>query len=142
MFNQANADQHGRAVPATIEVVSLSDGVVVGRRGIRAGSTVDLGPSACVQLGGLTIVVVSRRIQAADPAFFEAFGLDIASFRTVVLKSRGHFRAGFDIFFENEQIIEVDALGLTNPVLSRFPFARLPRPVYPLDPDATWQCPL
>ena len=54
---------------------------------------------------------------------------------------RGHFRAGFDIFFENEQIIEVDALGLTNPMLSRFPFARLPRPVYPLDPNTTWQCP-
>lgn len=141
VFNQANADKHGRAVPASIEVVSLSDGVVVGRRGIRAGSTVDLGPSACVRLGGLTIVVVSRRIQGADPAFYEAFGLDIASFRTVVLKSRGHFRAGFDIFFENEQIIEVDALGLTNPMLSRFPFARLPRPVYPLDPNTTWQCP-
>jgi microcystin degradation protein MlrC len=114
---------------------------VVGRRGIRAGTTVDLGPSACVRLDGLTIVVVSRRIQAADPAYFETFGLNIPSFRTVVLKSRGHFRAGFDIFFDNNQIIEVDALGLTNPMLSRFPFERLPRPVYPLDPDTTWQCP-
>ncbi len=140
-FNRDNADGHGRAVPAKVEILGLSDGQIVGRRGIVAGRTIDLGPSACVRLNGITIVVVSRRIQAADPAFFEAFGLAIPAFRTVVLKSRGHFRAGFDIFFDNSQIIEVDALGLTNPMLSRFPFARLPRPVYPLDQNTTWTAP-
>lgn len=139
VFNRQNADEHGRAVPATIEVLGLSDGFIVGRRGIAAGRTSKLGPSACVRLGGITMVVASRRIQAADPAYFETFGLDIGAFRTVVLKSRGHFRAGFDEFFDNDRIIEVDALGLTNPMLSRFPFRRLPRPVYPLDPETRWQ---
>ncbi|MCA8926920.1 MAG: M81 family metallopeptidase [Alphaproteobacteria bacterium] len=139
VFNRANADEHGRAVPARIEVLALSDGFIVGRRGIAAGRTSKLGPSACIRMGGITMVVASRRIQAADPAYFEAFGLDIAAFRTVVLKSRGHFRAGFDQFFDTAQIVEVDALGLTNPMLSRFPFRRLPRPVYPLDPDTRWQ---
>jgi len=138
VFNRDNADEHGRAVPGRIEVRGLSDGFIVGRRGIAAGRTSKLGPSAFVQLDGITIVVASRRIQAADPAYFETFGLDIGSFRTVVLKSRGHFRAGFDEFFAPEQIVEVDALGLTNPVLSRFPFKRLPRPVYPLDPETVW----
>jgi hypothetical protein len=28
--------------------------------------------------------------------------------------------------------------GLTTPVLSRVPFARVPRPIYPLDPETTW----
>jgi microcystin degradation protein MlrC len=139
VLNQGNADEHGRAIPARIEVLGLSDGLIVGRRGIAAGRTSKLGPSACVRLGGITMVVASRRIQAADPAYFETFGLDIAAFRTVVLKSRGHFRAGFDEFFATEQILEVDALGLTNPMLSRFPFRRLPRPVYPLDPGAEWR---
>lgn len=139
VFNRENADEHARAVPATIEVLGLSDGFVVGRRGIAAGRTSKLGPSTCVRLGGITMVVASRRIQAADPAYFETFGLDIGAFRTVVLKSRGHFRAGFDEFFDNDRIIEVDALGLTNPMLARFPFRRLPRPVYPLDPETLWQ---
>ncbi len=138
VFNKDNADDHGRAVAATIEVLGLSDGFIVGRRGIAAGRTSKLGPAACVRLAGLTIVVASRRIQAADPAYFETFNLDIASFRAVVLKSRGHFRAGFDEFFPDDRIIEVDALGLTNPILARFPFKRLPRPVYPLDPDTRW----
>ena len=55
--------------------------------------------------------------------FFEAFGLDIAAARVVVVKSRGHFRGGFDEFFRHEQVIEVDAPGLTSPILSRFRLA-------------------
>ena len=102
----------------------------VGRRGIFAGSTVDLGLSAALDIGGITVIVVSRRTQCADPVFFEMFGLDIAAARVVVVKSRGHFRGGFDEFFRHDQVIEVDAPGLTSPVLSRFEWRNLPRPVH------------
>jgi microcystin degradation protein MlrC len=54
------------------------------------------------------------------------------------VKSRGHFRAGFDEVAPPERILEVDGPGLTSPVLSRFEFRRLPRPIYPLDEDAAW----
>lgn len=141
VFNAENADDHGRWVRAPVEVLALSEGKVVGRRGIAQGRTIDLGRSAALRVGGITVVVVSRRIQAADPAFFETFGLDIASFRTVVLKSRGHFRAGFDEFFTPDRILEVDAAGLVSPILARFPFKHLPRPVYPLDSDTEWEAP-
>jgi len=121
------------------KVLALSDGYIVGRRGIMAGRTINLGKAAAIQVGGLAIVLASRRIQAADPAFFEAFGLEPGAFQTVFLKSRGHFRAGFDIFFEPDQIFEADARGLTNPMLERFDFKHLPRPVYPLDQDTEWR---
>jgi microcystin degradation protein MlrC len=71
--------------------------------------------------------------------FFEMFGIDIASARVVVLKSRGHFRAAFDEFFADEQIVSVDAPGLTSPMLARFDFKKLPRPVVPLDDIAAWR---
>jgi microcystin degradation protein MlrC len=77
-------------------------------------------------------------VQCADPVFFEAFGLDIAAARVVVVKSRGHFRGGFDEFFRHEQVVEVDAPGLTSPVLSRFPWKYIPRPVLPIDTAAEW----
>ena len=54
---------------------------------------------------------------------------------------RGPFRAGLDEFFDDSQVVEVDAGGLVSPVLSRIRFARLPRPVYPLDPETTWTPP-
>ena len=63
----------------------------LGRAGARAG------PPA-LQIGGVTVVCVSRRKQCADPVFFEMHGLDIRAARTVVVKSRGHFRGGFDEF--------------------------------------------
>ena len=84
------------------------------------------------------MVCASRRKQCADPVFFEMHGLDIRAARTVVVKSRGHFRGGFDEFFPPERVVEVDTPGLTSPVLERLHFKGLPRPVFPLDPDATW----
>jgi microcystin degradation protein MlrC len=66
-------------------------------------------------------------------------GLDVAAARTVVVKSRGHFRGGFDEFFTPDRVIEVDTPGLTSPVLERLEFKGLPRPVFPLDPGASWK---
>jgi microcystin degradation protein MlrC len=70
--------------------------------------------------------------------FLEHLGLDPRAARVVVVKSRGHFRAGFDEVAPPARILEVDGPGLTSPVLSRFEFRRLPRPIYPLDEDAAW----
>jgi len=83
-------------------------------------------------------VVISNRTQCADPAFLEHLGLDIGAAQAVVLKSRGHFRGGFDEFFKHEQVIEVDAPGLTTPVLKRFDWRYLPRPMLPIDDHADW----
>ncbi|MCB1740465.1 MAG: M81 family metallopeptidase [Gammaproteobacteria bacterium] len=119
-------------------VRKLHPGPVRCRRGIFAGGTVDLGPSALLQCAGLSVVVISQRVQCADPAFFEAFGLDIGQARVVVVKSRGHFRGGFDEFFSHEQVVEVDAPGLTSPLLRNFDWQHLPRPVLPIDDEVDW----
>ena len=126
----------GFSAPA--RVLKTTDGKCVGRRGIWAGRALDLGPTCALQIGGITVVCVSKRKQCADPVFFEMHGLDIRAARTVVVKSRGHFRGGFDEFFPPERVIEVDTPGLTSPVLERLNFKGLPRPVFPLDPDAQW----
>ena len=123
---------------AEATVVALHDGEVTGRLGIFAGRRIHLGPSALLQIAGINAVVISDRSQTADPVFFEMFGLDVAAARTVVVKSRGHFRAGFLPWFPPEQVFEIDTAGLTSPVLDRWPFERLARPSFPLDPEATW----
>jgi len=143
VFNSEGETEFSKRFEAQAKVVGLSDGKCTGRRGLWAGRALSLGPSALLELDGrIKVVVVSIRKQCADPVFFEMFGLDIAQARTVVVKSRGHFRAGFDEFFGPEQVIEVDAPGLTSPVLSRFNFKNLPRPVFPLDPETEWDGPV
>jgi microcystin degradation protein MlrC len=67
--------------------------------------------------------------------FLEDLGVDIAAQRSLVIKSRGHFRAAFDEFFSDERIVEVDVPGLTTPVLKNVPYRNIPRPLYPLDED-------
>jgi microcystin degradation protein MlrC len=132
-FNRDETTNFSEPWSAPARVVALSDGNCVGRRGIYAGLRLALGPCAALAIGGITVVVVSHRVQCADPVFFEMMGLDIAGARSVVVKSRGHFRGGFDEFFGPEQIVEVDLPGLTSPMLNRFAWTRLPRPVIPLD---------
>ncbi|MBT3305543.1 MAG: M81 family metallopeptidase, partial [Alphaproteobacteria bacterium] len=122
IFNTETESEFSKRFEAPARVIALSDGECIGRRGLWAGRSLSLGPTALLQVGGIKVVVVSNRKQCAEPRFFEMFGLDIAAARTVVVKSRGHFRAGFDEFFDDERVIEIDVPGLTSPVLSRFDF--------------------
>ena len=137
-FNREGGDEFSQPFTVEATVAGLRDQPVRGRRGIYANNTLDLGLSAALKIGGLTVVVIGNRVQCADPVFFEMFGLDIAAARVVVVKSRGHFRGGFDEFFRHEDVVEVDAPGLTSPVLSRFAWRHMPRPVIPLDDFATF----
>ena len=124
-----------------VKVLALHDGHCVGRRGMLAGQALALGPCALLQVGGVLVVVASSRQQCMDPVYFEMLGLDIGEARSVVVKSRGHFRAGFDHLFDDAHIVEVDVPGLTTPVLSRVAWQRMPRPMFPLDPDMHWSAP-
>ena len=137
-FNRTETTVHSEPFNAPARVLKLHDGKGVGRRGQLAGCSFDLGPCAALQIGGVTVIVISKRHQCHEPMFFEMFGIDIARARVVVLKSRGHFRAAFDEFFSDAQIVSVDAPGLTSPILARFDFRKLPRPAIPLDDISTW----
>jgi microcystin degradation protein MlrC len=138
VFNRAGDTEFSKRFEAKSKILKLSDGEMVGRLGIYKNRLIKLGPSAALEIGEIIVIVISARHQAADPMFFEIFGLDISDARTVCVKSRGHFRAGFAPWFPSKRVFEVDTAGLTSPVLERFKWRNLPRPVYPLDPDTTW----
>lgn len=140
-FNTAETQEFSMPFAADAVVEALSDGEIVGRRGIYAGRAVSLGKTALLRLGGIRVVVVSLRKQCADPAMLEHLGIDLRAARSLVVKSRGHFRAGFDDIFPRDAIIEVDVPGLTAVVLSRVPYRNVPRPIWPLDPSMTWSVP-
>ena len=138
-FNRDSTDQ--RFAPAfahSARVLALANGLFVGRRGMVKGSQQDMGLSALLDLGGVRLAVISKRQQLLDPAQLEVLGVDLASVRTLVVKSRGHFRAAFDEFAPPERILEVDCPGLTTPNLKTLPWTRMPRPIFPIDDHATW----
>jgi hypothetical protein len=96
------------------------------------------------------VAVITRRIQVLSTDYFAFWGLDLhggpnlaaaapddpgdtGAIRVISVKSRGHFRAGFQHLVPAERVIEVDAPGLSCQNLSRFEWSHLPRPCWPLD---------
>ena len=115
VFNRVGVDEFSQRFEADARVVSIRDGDCVGRRGFYARRRMNLGLSVLLDLDGISVVVISIRTQCADPIFLEMMGLDIGAARAVAVKSRGHFRGGFDEFFSAAQVVEVDTPGLTSP---------------------------
>lgn len=137
-FNRSETSEFSRPFSVHARVRAVTDGRFAGRHGTMAGVPVNLGKSCLLQLGGIHVAAISIRQQIFEPEVFAHFGLDPAGARSFVLKSRGHFRAGFAHLVRSERIFEVDCLGLTTPNLSSVAWQGLRRPVYPLDPDAQW----
>jgi microcystin degradation protein MlrC len=124
------------------QVMQVSDGEIVGRRGFIGGRRFSLGPSAWLRLDArIDLVVISIRHQCFDTQMLEHLGIEVRRLRGIVVKSRGHFRAGFNDLFADKNILEVDGPGLATPVLTRVAWRDLPRPIWPLEPDMQWRVP-
>lgn len=137
-FNRNETHPLSKRFDADVKVIKLSDGKLLGRTGGNRARQLDLGRSARVRVGGIDVVAISIRQQCTDPAILEHFGIDVGALRGFVVKSRGHFRAGFEPFFKHEQIVEVDAPGLATQRLESLPYRHIKRPLFPLDRDMTW----
>ena len=72
---------------------------------------------------------------------FVFMGIDPYAARSIVVKSSIHYRAGFRHVFEAGRIIEIDTPGLTCSNHAALPWARIPRPFYPLDLHTMWAPP-
>jgi microcystin degradation protein MlrC len=59
------------------------------------GLNADLGKVARLAIGGVRVVVSSKRTQCLDQAYFRCVGLEPADHRIVVVKSSNHYRADF-----------------------------------------------
>ncbi|MEX2520567.1 MAG: M81 family metallopeptidase [Paracoccaceae bacterium] len=80
---------------AEYEVAALSDGRFICPGPFHGGKEVAMGPSACLMLDGLRIVVVSAKAQMADRAMFSQVGVEPEAATILCVKSSVHFRADF-----------------------------------------------
>ncbi|MFI4929377.1 MAG: M81 family metallopeptidase [Burkholderiales bacterium] len=77
------------------KVVALSDGLCTLQGPVMTGLTVRLGPSACLEIDGVRVAVVSGKKQLLDRALLRMVGIHPEQMRIVVVKSSNHFRADF-----------------------------------------------
>jgi len=80
----------------TFTVTALTDGRFVTTGRSIGGRHINIGPTALLTLGGVSIVVASKRMQAYDQDIFRHIGVAPEKQKILVLKSTCHFRADFD----------------------------------------------
>ena len=92
----AKSGQPGHApYEARYRVQALSDGRFTCTGPFYQGARMHLGPMARLSLGGVQIIVSTRKTQAADQEIFRHLGLEPTQQKILALKSSVHFRADF-----------------------------------------------
>ncbi|EKF19338.1 hypothetical protein NA2_07599 [Nitratireductor pacificus pht-3B] len=81
---------------ATFHVEKLSNGDLHATGPYYGGTHINVGPSACLSVGGVRIVVASHKAQMADLAMYRFVGIEPTEAAILVNKSSVHFRADFD----------------------------------------------
>jgi microcystin degradation protein MlrC len=76
-------------------VKALSDGVCTIKGPMMTGLRTNLGLSACLEIDGVLVAVVSGKAQLLDREMLRMVGVQPESQRIIVVKSSNHFRADF-----------------------------------------------
>lgn len=125
-------------VELDVELISLSDGrfeaedansnqvVVMGR-------SINMGPTAVVRHEGLTIILTSKKMAPFDLAQWRSQGVEPSALSMIGVKAAVGHRAAYGKIARASFTVRTN--GPCTGDLTRLPFKRLRRPVFPLD---TW----
>jgi microcystin degradation protein MlrC len=109
---------HGR-----FTVERLSDGRFTCTGPFYLGARMTLGPSACLRIGGVRVVVACEKAQMADQEMYRFVGIEPTREGILVNKSSVHFRADFAPIAETILVCKAPGPMLADP--ADFPWRRL-----------------
>ncbi|MBT1517150.1 M81 family metallopeptidase [Bradyrhizobium sp. SRL28] len=124
----------GRPLEVSGTVRRITDGRYKITGPMMTGLTVNHGLSAVLDTGAAEILICSERWEPFDLRVFRHAGIEPTAKRYLLIKSRQHFRAGFEPIAKH--IVLLSGPGVTSSDYSLFRFGRVPRPLYPLDTTA------
>ena len=109
---------------------------VHGHTSIHSGYETPLGKIAVVEGRGLAIVLIERAGKLGGPTFLEEVGLDPADMEFIVVKEGLNPLVTYKDVAAS--ILMVDSPGFDRQIPRPRDYRRLRRPVYPLDPEMSW----
>ncbi|MCA8929453.1 MAG: M81 family metallopeptidase, partial [Alphaproteobacteria bacterium] len=121
----------GQPREVTGRVKLIHDGRYRNQGPASTGVLFDQGPTVVLDTGKVEIVVISRQNEPNDEQAFRALGIDPTRKRFLMLKSRVHFRAGFEAMAKD--VIECAGTGVCTSDYGQLTFKNVRRPIYPLD---------
>jgi microcystin degradation protein MlrC len=116
----------------TFVVEQLSDGQFVAPGPYYGGRDMDMGPSACLRIGDVRVVVSSHKAQLADQSMYRYVGIEPTQQSILVNKSSVHFRADFELIAE--KLLICAAPGAMPADTAALPWTRL-RPGIRIKPN-------
>jgi microcystin degradation protein MlrC len=121
----------GKPLTVTGKVTRITDGEFVVTGPMATGTRVRMGRTAVLDTGAMQIVVSERRSEPFDTGVFTHCGIDPRRKKYVLIKSRQHFRAGFEPIARH--IVMCDGDGCTSSDLRLFHYRNRRKPLYPFE---------
>ncbi|MSP88441.1 MAG: M81 family peptidase [Alphaproteobacteria bacterium] len=110
-------------VEASFTVEKLGDGRLTGTGPMLKNAKVNLGPTACLRIGGVRIAVASTKVQMLDQALFRHFGIEPKAQKILGIKSSVHFRADFQPICADVLVVEAPGPMIVDP--AKLPWKKL-----------------
>lgn len=122
----------GAPIVVTSKVRGLYDGAFKFEGPMATGVPVHIGPAAVITVGGIDIVLASRRAQNYDRQFFKAFGIEPTERAILAIKSAQHFRADYAPIASGIAVVD-EGGGITSRNFGDLDYRHVRRPLWPLD---------
>ena len=103
-----------------------------------SGTSFDMGPCAVVRTDGITVLLTSRKTPPFDLGQLRSQGLEPAGFAAIGVKAAVAHKRAYDPVARASHY--VDTPGPCSSNLAAFPWRRLRRPAWPVDPATAFRC--
>lgn len=125
------APESGPSLDVDAEVLFLKRGA---HQDQLASERVPIGDVAVIRVAGVEVLLVTKRTGVFSPTIFTHHGITLEDKQVIGLKNLYRHR---DVFrpLTREQLF-VATPGVCTPDWASIPYTRIPRPIWPLDPDA------
>ena len=121
-------DRWGRPIAVEGVVSKLTIGKFTSQQ---IGTTVNMGRTAIIQIGLISLVVCENSFNHLDPNSYISLGLNPLEARIVGVKSTQHFRAFYSKIAKEIHLLEMN--GPSSSEFKDFEWKKLSRPMWPLD---------
>lgn len=122
---------HGEPVRIHGIVRTLFDGKYRHIGSYMTGQWADMGKTAVIEAGLLTVIITEKRTAPWDPGHVRSVGLQAEDFHVIVVKSAVAWKTAFGSICK--AVLPVDTPGCCSSNLSHFLYKHIKRPIFPLD---------
>ncbi|MGH6680716.1 MAG: MlrC C-terminal domain-containing protein, partial [Bradyrhizobium sp.] len=126
----------GRPLRLSGVVRKIADGRFTVEGPVFTGMRATLGRTVLLDTGPLLLVVSEGRMEPLDLGMFRCVGIEPVAQRFLIIKSKVQYRPTFGAMAK--RVVLCNGVGAASADFGLFRFARLRRPIYPLDADAEY----